>query len=359
MFAIDVSVGTPTPTRTAPPTGNRLTMTRVLPPFPDKEFKKISPAKLAANRRNGKLSRGPKTEAGKGVSRMNALKHGIFSKLTCPWSRADAEELTAALVEDFKPTTHIQYELISMLATQLLRLRLLRNAEFAALQQSANKDKPTHVRESEYWLDKFDRTASKEERADANEIARQLLMQLEEGVARPKVSGESRYLVQCICHNLQFPEQELAEKESRLAEVMGEIRLQTEQAAVDKLSRDIESLEAEVAELQKLIAENGRVALKIRSVADVRAVLLGKRELSSQEISGWIFWLQRHRQAHAEHLATVAEYEQNVAEYERELMIEAGRQIPQLAQWSNYEAALNKQVDRLLARLAETGCVLA
>jgi hypothetical protein len=40
----------------------------------------ISERKLQANRANAKRSTGPRTEAGKAVSRRNALKHGILSR---------------------------------------------------------------------------------------------------------------------------------------------------------------------------------------------------------------------------------------------------------------------------------------
>jgi hypothetical protein len=41
--------------------------------------KSPSPAQIAANRANALKSTGPKTVAGRNASRMNALKHGIFS----------------------------------------------------------------------------------------------------------------------------------------------------------------------------------------------------------------------------------------------------------------------------------------
>lgn len=41
--------------------------------------KMMSPAQVAANRRNAQKSTGPKTPEGRAVSKMNALKHGIFS----------------------------------------------------------------------------------------------------------------------------------------------------------------------------------------------------------------------------------------------------------------------------------------
>ena len=46
-----------------------------------REKRPISQRRLLANRANAKLSTGPRTEAGKAVSRRNALKHGILSRL--------------------------------------------------------------------------------------------------------------------------------------------------------------------------------------------------------------------------------------------------------------------------------------
>ena len=39
-----------------------------------------SAAKIEANRRNGRLSKGPKTEAGKDISRRNALRDGFTAQ---------------------------------------------------------------------------------------------------------------------------------------------------------------------------------------------------------------------------------------------------------------------------------------
>lgn len=44
----------------------------------------VSGRKLQANRANAKRSTGPRTEAGKAVSRRNALKHGILSRTLDP-----------------------------------------------------------------------------------------------------------------------------------------------------------------------------------------------------------------------------------------------------------------------------------
>jgi hypothetical protein len=42
--------------------------------------KTMSLKQIAANRRNAQKSTGPQTPAGRAVSKMNALKHGILSK---------------------------------------------------------------------------------------------------------------------------------------------------------------------------------------------------------------------------------------------------------------------------------------
>jgi len=44
----------------------------------------VSEARIAANRRNAKLSTGPKTAEGKEKSRANALKHGLCSSVIVP-----------------------------------------------------------------------------------------------------------------------------------------------------------------------------------------------------------------------------------------------------------------------------------
>ena len=42
----------------------------------------LTPASLAARRQNSNKSTGPRTPAGKQVSRFNALKHGVYARQT-------------------------------------------------------------------------------------------------------------------------------------------------------------------------------------------------------------------------------------------------------------------------------------
>lgn len=50
---------------------------------------------IAANRRNSKLSTGPRTDSGRAIVAQNARKHGLLSKEV--WTRAATGEQTASV----------------------------------------------------------------------------------------------------------------------------------------------------------------------------------------------------------------------------------------------------------------------
>lgn len=83
---------------------------------------------IEANRRNGRKG-GPKTPEGKAVSRMNALKHGIFKTA---FTEADNAELATAhdeLVEHIRPVGPVEHILVDKLAHVYLKLRRCARAE--------------------------------------------------------------------------------------------------------------------------------------------------------------------------------------------------------------------------------------
>jgi hypothetical protein len=71
--------------------------------------KTMSLKQIAANRRNAQKSTGPQTPAGRAVSKMNALKHGILSKEVVVRGRCIKEDdrefaaLNQQLWEDLNP----------------------------------------------------------------------------------------------------------------------------------------------------------------------------------------------------------------------------------------------------------------
>ncbi len=80
---------------------------------------------IEANRRNALRSTGPKTEAGKEVSRRNAVRHG-FTAETVICALEDAEDykaFEAAITADYDAQSAVERELVLRLASVLWRLR--------------------------------------------------------------------------------------------------------------------------------------------------------------------------------------------------------------------------------------------
>ena len=87
----------------------------------------ISPAKLAANRRNGRKSKGPKTEEGKSRSRWNALKHGVLSRRLLVLGNDDRDTyslLLENLRRDLNPGNALEEILIEKVAMAYWRLHI-------------------------------------------------------------------------------------------------------------------------------------------------------------------------------------------------------------------------------------------
>jgi hypothetical protein len=80
---------------------------------------------IEANRRNALRSTGPKTEAGKEVSRRNAVRHGLTAE-TVISALEDAEDykaFEAAVMADYDAQSAVERELVLRLASLLWRLR--------------------------------------------------------------------------------------------------------------------------------------------------------------------------------------------------------------------------------------------
>jgi hypothetical protein len=80
---------------------------------------------INANRRNAFKSTGPKTEAGKQVSRCNAVRHGLTAE-TVIGALEDAEDyrgFEAAITADYDAQSAVERELVLRLSSLLWRLR--------------------------------------------------------------------------------------------------------------------------------------------------------------------------------------------------------------------------------------------
>src|ERR1035438_2103705 len=78
--------------------------------------------RATANRRNARLSTGPKTQAGKNQSRRNALKHGVLASALLikkgggAEDAAEFEELLAALNRDLAPVGRLEEMMVEKIA---------------------------------------------------------------------------------------------------------------------------------------------------------------------------------------------------------------------------------------------------
>jgi hypothetical protein len=84
----------------------------------------ISEKQLDANRRNALLSSGPRTEAGRKRSSMNALRHGLTGQVTTMTDedRAAHDQFSAALLKDLAPDGAMEIQLAQRVATDSWRL---------------------------------------------------------------------------------------------------------------------------------------------------------------------------------------------------------------------------------------------
>src|SRR6516162_6510060 len=80
---------------------------------------------IEANRRNALNSTGPKTEAGKQVSRRNAVRHGLTAEtvLSALEDAEDYQAFEASITADYDAQSAVERELVLRLASILWRLR--------------------------------------------------------------------------------------------------------------------------------------------------------------------------------------------------------------------------------------------
>jgi len=95
----------------------------------------VTPKKLAANRRNAQRSTGPKTPAGRAVSKLNALKHGILSTQVLvrgrniKESRRELDRLHERFRVELNPVGPVEEMLVDQIVTAHWRLRRALTAE--------------------------------------------------------------------------------------------------------------------------------------------------------------------------------------------------------------------------------------
>jgi hypothetical protein len=100
--------------------------------------KTMTEKQLAANRRNAQRSTGPRTDAGKAVSRCNALKHGLLAKdvvVRDGWLTGESERefrrLQREFMAVFAPANRMEAELVDRMVAAQWRAYRVRRVETA------------------------------------------------------------------------------------------------------------------------------------------------------------------------------------------------------------------------------------
>jgi hypothetical protein len=101
---------------------------------PERLFYFLEAPKMSAN-----LSTGPRTDAGKAVSSMNSLKHGLTAKtVVLPGeNKAEFDRLYDQLMEEHAPAGALETELVAEIAACLWRLQRARRYESKVLETSS------------------------------------------------------------------------------------------------------------------------------------------------------------------------------------------------------------------------------
>lgn len=95
----------------------------------------VTPLKMEANRCNAQKSTGPKTAAGRAISKMNALKHGVLAQSVVvrghklKESRNEFKKLCREFYTSLAPAGPLEEMLVGQFVTATWRLRRARTAE--------------------------------------------------------------------------------------------------------------------------------------------------------------------------------------------------------------------------------------
>lgn len=87
-----------------------------------------SEKQIIANQNNAKLG-GVKTQSGKAISRLNAMKHGLLSTLVTPDEEKEIAGIYRVLMQNYTPLSPIEFVLIERLSLWIVRLRRAVKAE--------------------------------------------------------------------------------------------------------------------------------------------------------------------------------------------------------------------------------------
>lgn len=95
----------------------------------------VTKAQLEANKQNAQKA-GVKTDSGKAVSKYNAVRHNVLTRVLTDKEQLEAKDVREQFIEDFKPQTLVEEILIQTMAIAYIRMLRATHAEREFLLQS-------------------------------------------------------------------------------------------------------------------------------------------------------------------------------------------------------------------------------
>jgi hypothetical protein len=153
---------------------------------PEAKKKPTSQRKIDANRRNAQKSTGPKTPRGRANSRLNAVKHGIFTRHRSFFAHAESKEeyreLLQALLDRFKPRGKDWEYWVHYLADAMWKLQRTSRHEDAINRAELRDKAKEELDDQEDWME--------EKAQEENMIRTELLNATNEIRANGEISEE-------------------------------------------------------------------------------------------------------------------------------------------------------------------------
>lgn len=327
----------------------------VAPPASPPGKRPISQARLEANRRNARLSRGPRTAKGKARARMNALKHGLFTKVLPKAEhpllvdRAEHEQLITELREDFQPQTQLELLLIESLAFELMRLRHIHALEATIWEDGRpQSDEERRARDGiDIYLGKKTMAEHETDRA----LLARMLYAITDGRDEPFTDGEVTHLVGLLQGSfennharIERAQQSVKIAEERLAQTNDETRVPE---LKERLEQEHKHLAATIEHERKYGAAGlgcGGADAITNAVRHSSQIAPELKEPWRELLSNWIRGIDGR-------LGDAAGFQRRLVRLRHQCIHNLLQRTPELERMGRYEVMVRRNIDRTIHQL--------
>ncbi len=334
---------------------------------PPPRRRRSTPAQREASRRNGSKSRGPITAAGKNISKMNALKHGLIAEALCPPTDGRGEDrlyrkIHRELVAELRPRTFTQRAAVDMLA-----LSYVQRARAARMIEARLAPEPLSKRDQAQW----DQT--QQARRELKAIKR-ALVEVSGGVPACK-RKTARLVGRLVADLIEYVRADLAEAQSEGQHTASSAGPHTGDP-VDDILRDgpagvvpnsapcpegmgidVDQLDRanaeELQELQQWWDALGEVVHQLADRQDVEEILVGQRRVGRELRTALKLILDRLESSALRRVRVGADIELEVRQRQELALLKVGKEPTPLLLLQRYQHRIDGDIRRLLRALQD------